>query len=349
MRALMLFARTAQPSDELDDPSGYDLSALDTCIDAHVGHLMHRIRLTCAPLLMKLSVADTKVCEDKLHSIVRGFVEAGIRINAQNPRTSTLFRNKMVKYRFADEDPRFKACRALKLQEDEGDGFPNAREAGLEGRGIDLVVEPGIVRVGDKDGINYDRPKVLIKAFVWMVRDEDLRNKATFAPPDEVMAAQPAERPEEPTMLAEASAKIDEPQSKPATAKAHPENDGNEQKTASLGSIEDAAPSMCTRNKKRLSQASGSPNKKRCTSAPEVKASSACTSNQDQRVSSVSRDEKEAQKRKDVPAGQKEISKQGQTIKVESVVTVTTTDASRISQGVGSCLQGHPNCLSHRE
>ena len=315
MRAMMLLAHTVQPSDQLDDPSGYDLSPIETRIQKRVGHLIHRISLVCTPLLRKVPTADDTLRDDQLKNIIRSFIEAGIRTNAQYPRTSTLFRHKLSVCRFAQEDHRFEAHRALKLQEDQDDAFPNAREAGLEGRRIDLVVEPAIVRTGDKEGLTYKRPRYLTKAVVWMVREEDLESKSLFSPKYGVMETHPAETLRAASASSELPTKTDQPQLPPKAATGPPADTVNEQTTVAPESVGEYAAGTRARKKKRLSQASDSSNKKQCTSVPGNE--NAATSHQEQGASNMLQVERASRSHENVPSPQNEVSKQGQTVKVD--------------------------------
>ncbi len=86
---------------------------------------------------------------------------------------------------FELEHPLFTWHRALKLKEaddDEEDNGPNARpdahQAGIAGKQLDLVIEPTVLRHGEKDGTGYENERVLIKANVWGIKPEEFEGKS---------------------------------------------------------------------------------------------------------------------------------------------------------------------------
>ena len=342
---MMLLAHTVQPSAQLDDPSGYDLFPMETRIQKHVRYLMHRTSLVCTPLLRNLPPAEVEVRSAQLQSIVRNFIEAGIRTNAQNPRTSTFFRDKLLGCKFAQEDHQFEPHRALKLQEDEDDDFPNAREAGLEGRGIDLVDEPAIVRIGDKDGLIYDKPNVLIKAVVWMVRDEDLRN-SVFAQPNRATESHTTGNPKVSSGSSKPTLNTKQPQPTPTAATAYPVDNVNGQSPVTPKCVTDDTAGMRTKKKKRLVQASESPHKKQRNFASLSGIAEAASRSQEQGASDILEVERSSRSQIDLPGQQNEVGKQGQTVKVDCNIATTSADSPPASTGVRTCPAGHLYCVS---
>jgi hypothetical protein len=115
----------------------------------------------------------------QLLEITRSFIRASIALNAQYPWLELRFRPKMMDVQFSLDHHLVTWHRGLRLKEDDQDDGPDAEEAGIANRQIDLVVEPTVLRHGEKNGTGYDQTRVLIKGVVWMVKGGDLEGKTS--------------------------------------------------------------------------------------------------------------------------------------------------------------------------
>ena len=119
--------------------------------------------------------------ERELVEITRRFIRASVALLAQYPWLELRFRGSLMDVGFCLQHPLFTWHRAMKLKEeddDQDDDRPDAYQAGIEGKQLDLIVEPTVVRHGEKDGTAYDNERFLLKATAWEVKPEDLEGKS---------------------------------------------------------------------------------------------------------------------------------------------------------------------------
>lgn len=90
----------------------------------------------------------------------------------------------MPKVCFRLGHPQFNPHRGLKIEDadDEADG-DDPILLSINGRPLDLVIEPAVLRYGNQDGKCYDKFKVLHKGTVWVVSDGNLNIPAKMPAP----------------------------------------------------------------------------------------------------------------------------------------------------------------------
>lgn len=77
---------------------------------------------------------------------------------------------------FVINSPNFTPHRGMKLKEDDDDeDGRDPFKIGIVGKPLDLVIEPTILKAGDKDGKNYDQVKVMHVGIVWVVSEDQQR------------------------------------------------------------------------------------------------------------------------------------------------------------------------------
>ncbi|KAL2414834.1 hypothetical protein ABEF95_016438 [Exophiala dermatitidis] len=126
-----------------------------------------------------LSKQPDKKAENLRHkellSIFVSAMELSSTLAAENPKIKVHFLSDMLNERYTTQHKSLWPSPALNLatSEQDDDGL-DPRVIGLEGRPIDMVIEPLVTREGDARGENYEMSTVLHKAMVWMVKDDDL-------------------------------------------------------------------------------------------------------------------------------------------------------------------------------
>jgi hypothetical protein len=126
------------------------------------------------PFLQEAREADQKKRRKELLAIVNLAMGISSTLSSQKPNIKVLFLKDLSKHHGVPEHDRFSFHGMLDVKGDDQDDIGNDPEAlGWTQRGIDLVIEPAIVRAGTAEGTLYDQETVLHKAVVWMFQDVD--------------------------------------------------------------------------------------------------------------------------------------------------------------------------------
>jgi hypothetical protein len=130
---------------------------------------------TYEPLLKRIGEADLEKRKHELLELVTDTLRLSSALAVQYPKVAVFFGHRMLTHRFALGHDWYRPHRAMKLREteDHADGL-GPKEIGVQGKLLDLVIEPLLLRYGDQDGKHYDKKKVLHPAVVWVVPDADL-------------------------------------------------------------------------------------------------------------------------------------------------------------------------------
>ena len=257
---------------------------------------------------MSTSKEKVAVREAELLDIARHFLRASLTLLAQYPFLQLRFRGKLMDVGFCQQHSLFTWHRAMKLKEEDEDededsahAQPDAHQAGIAGKPLDLVIEPTVLRSGEKDGTGYDNERVLLKAIPWVVKPRDLEgaskvgvaldmsSKATDAEPGATLKANATEaaasivgspivlrEEEEPTKPSEGSDKKDglrQPGDGAPSSEPGKETEGSP-KEAPIKQESDAEsiPALNNRNRKRPTEETKPATKKQRTSSPADQA-----------------------------------------------------------------------------
>jgi hypothetical protein len=169
---------------------------------------------TYEPLFKKIGEADREKRKHEFLESMTDTLRLSSALAVQYPKVAAFFGHKMRTLPFALGHDWYRPHRAMKLREteDHADGL-GPKEIGVQGKLLDLVIEPLLLRRGDQDGKHYDKQKVLHQAVVWVVPDADLAT--TGGTPESTVALPQPDR---------ASTAI----ARPATPETPPEDeDGN--------------------------------------------------------------------------------------------------------------------------
>lgn len=155
-------------------PSEAMRKGMSELLTRHHAHISDIVFEESIGLLEAKDGTGVKKQQVELTSIVQAFIRTGMELQSQYPSMQVCFRHELSKFTFELQHAHFSHHRALKLKLDDYDSYPNAEEAGVAGRKVDMVIEPAVMRSGDANGENYEAERVLLKAVVWMVKLEDL-------------------------------------------------------------------------------------------------------------------------------------------------------------------------------
>jgi hypothetical protein len=106
-----------------------------------------------------------------LRDIIKFAVDLVCDLNAQNPEFRILLLHELGKIKFDAQHEYFRPHAGLKVKEhDDDEEGVDPKTFGWDARGIDLVIEPTIIRAGTSQGENYDLETVLHQGVVWMFK-----------------------------------------------------------------------------------------------------------------------------------------------------------------------------------
>ena len=144
-------------------------------ITDHCEHIHDQFLKDACDLIKPCDEREVEKCSSELWELIRSFFQKSLELHAQQPQIKVFWRKHLLKYSFTTNHDYFIGHRGLKLNGTDEESRLAAEEAGFEGREIDLVIEPVILRYGDADGKDLDHHRVVHKAGVWMVNTKDLK------------------------------------------------------------------------------------------------------------------------------------------------------------------------------
>lgn len=126
-------------------------------------------------LLIVQEDQEAKMRKSQLQSIFEAAMGLSTSLATQNPELRVCFLAQMSGTCFSLDHPQLRAHRAMGLKEEIDAQYGlDPKKIGIDGRPIDMVIEPMVVRIGDEEGENYEIEKILKKAEIWMVKEQGL-------------------------------------------------------------------------------------------------------------------------------------------------------------------------------